>query len=95
MSVDLATVRKIAHLARIRLSDSEAEPLKDELNGILGWIEQLAQVDTGGIEPMTTVMPVKLRWREDLVTDGGQAEKVLLNAPAATHGFFGVPRVIE
>ncbi|MDT7934640.1 MAG: Asp-tRNA(Asn)/Glu-tRNA(Gln) amidotransferase subunit GatC [Sphingomonadaceae bacterium] len=95
MSVDRTTVRRIAHLARLRVSDSEVEPLTAELNGILGWIEQLSEVDVTGIEPMTSVLPLKLRWREDAVTDGGYPEKVLMNAPAAVHGFFGVPKVID
>lgn len=95
MAVDSDTVRRIAHLARIRLDASEVEPLKGELNHILGWIEQLSEVDCEGIEPMLTVMPVTLRWRADAVTDGGQAEKVLANAPAPFHGFFGVPKVID
>jgi aspartyl-tRNA(Asn)/glutamyl-tRNA(Gln) amidotransferase subunit C len=95
MSVDGTTVRRIAHLARLRVSDAEVEPLAAELNGILGWIEQLGEVDVTGIEPMTSVLPLKLRWREDAVTDGGYPDKVLANAPAATHGFFGVPKVIE
>lgn len=95
MSVDNFTVRRIAHLARIRLAGEEVEPLVGELNHILGWIEQLGEVDTRDVEPMTTVMPVKLRWREDLVTDGGRQTDVLRNAPAPVHGFFGVPRVID
>jgi len=95
MAVDSATVRRVAHLARIRLTDAEVEPLMGELNHILGWIEQLSEVDCEGIAPMTTVIPVTLRWREDVVTDGGNADKVMANAPAPFHGFFGVPKVIE
>ena len=95
MSVDAQTVRRIAHLARIRIAPEEVEPLMGELNHILGWIEQLGEVDCAGIEPMTTVMPVKLRWRDDVVTDGGEREAVLANAPAPFHGFFGVPKVID
>ncbi len=95
MSVDLATVTRIAKLARIRLAPGEAEPLVAELNGILGWIEQLGEVDTVGVEPMAAVIPNTLRWRGDEVTDGGVAAKVLANAPAAEAGFFAVPKVIE
>ena len=95
MSVDLATVRRIARLARISVSDSEAEALVPELNNILGWVEQLQEVDCTGVEPMTAVIPNTLRLREDEVTDGGVRDKILANAPAAEHGFFAVPKVIE
>jgi aspartyl-tRNA(Asn)/glutamyl-tRNA(Gln) amidotransferase subunit C len=95
MSVDAATVKRIAHLARIKLEDHEVAPLERELNGILSWIEQLGEVDTSGVEPMTAVIPNKLRWREDVVTDGGYPDKVLANAPQAEFGFFAVPKVIE
>ena len=95
MSVDLATVRKIAGLARIATSDAEAEALLPELNNILGWIEQLAQVNTYGVEPLAAVIPNHLRLRDDVVTDGGIRDAVLSNAPQAEHGFFAVPKVIE
>jgi aspartyl-tRNA(Asn)/glutamyl-tRNA(Gln) amidotransferase subunit C len=95
MSVDSATVRKIASLARIAVTDGEVDAMVPELNNILGWIEQLGEVDVTGIEPMTAVIPNVLRLRDDVVTDGGIREKVLANAPAAEHGFFGVPKVIE
>jgi aspartyl-tRNA(Asn)/glutamyl-tRNA(Gln) amidotransferase subunit C len=95
MSVDSATVRKIASLARIAVSDGEVEAMVPELNNILGWIEQLGEVDVTGVEPMTAVIPNALRLRDDVVTDGGIRDKVLANAPAAEHGFFGVPKVIE
>nr|WP_295660971.1 Asp-tRNA(Asn)/Glu-tRNA(Gln) amidotransferase subunit GatC [Polymorphobacter sp.] len=95
MSVDAATVIRIAKLARIKLAPGEAEPLVGELNGILGWIEQLAEVDTSGVAPMTAVIPNTLRWRADEVTDGGVRDKVLANAPASEIGFFAVPKVIE
>jgi len=95
MSVDAPTVRKIARLARLRLDEGEVEPLAGELTHIMGWIEQLGEVDVTGVEPMTAVMPIALRWREDAVTDGEQADKVLANAPDARHGFFAVPKVIE
>ena len=95
MSVDAATVRKIASLARIAATEAEVEAMVPELNNILGWIEQLSEVDTDGIEPLAAVIPNMLRLREDRVTDGGIREKVLQNAPQAEHGFFAVPKVIE
>jgi aspartyl-tRNA(Asn)/glutamyl-tRNA(Gln) amidotransferase subunit C len=95
MSVDAATVRHIARLARIAVSDAEVEALAPELNNILGWVEQLQEVDVSGVEPMTAVIPNALRLREDAVTDGGIREDVLANAPVAEHGFFAVPKVIE
>ncbi|WP_017664769.1 Asp-tRNA(Asn)/Glu-tRNA(Gln) amidotransferase subunit GatC [Porphyrobacter sp. AAP82] len=100
MSVDKATVAKIASLARIRMDDAALERMVPELNGILQWVEQLGEVDTAGVEPMAAVIPNTLRLREDVVdadplTGGGKREDVLANAPAAEHGFFGVPKVIE
>lgn len=95
MSVDHATVKKIASLARLAISDDEAEALVPELNKILGFVEQLGEVDVAGVEPMTAVIPNKLRLREDVVTDGNVRDKVLANAPQAEHGFFAVPKVIE
>lgn len=100
MSVDKATVAKIAALARIKVSDGEVEAMVPELNQILAWVEQLGEVDVAGVEPMTAVIPNTLRLRDDLVdadplTGGGIRDKVLANAPAAEHGFFGVPKVIE
>ena len=95
MSVDAATVRKIAQLARIALTGDEAEAMVPELNNILGWIEQLGEVDTEGVEPLAAVIPNHLRLREDAVTDGDVRERVLANAPQAEHGFFAVPKVIE
>ena len=95
MSVDTATVRHIARLARIAVTDGEAEALVPELNNILGWIEQLQEVDVSGVEPMTAVIPNHLRLRDDIVTDGGKRDAVLANAPVAEHGFFAVPKVIE
>jgi aspartyl-tRNA(Asn)/glutamyl-tRNA(Gln) amidotransferase subunit C len=95
MSVDHATVRKIASLARIAASDAEVEAMVPELNNIIGWIEQLGEVDTSSVEPMTAVIANTLRLRPDVVSDGDIREKVLANAPAAEHGFFGVPKVIE
>jgi aspartyl-tRNA(Asn)/glutamyl-tRNA(Gln) amidotransferase subunit C len=95
MSVDTATVRHIAKLARIAVSEAEAEAMVPELNGILHWVEQLQEVDVTGIEPMTAVIPNQLRMRQDIVTDGGMRDEVLKNAPVAEHGFFAVPKVIE
>jgi len=95
MSVDTATVKKVASLARIAISDSDAERLAPELNNILGWIEQLGEVDTSSVEPMTAVIPNTLRLREDVVTEGQQRDAVLQNAPQGEHGFFTVPKVVE
>ena len=95
MSVDADTVRRIARLARIALGDAEVAALAPELSNILLWVEQLQEVDVEGVEPMTAVIPIKLRLREDEVTDGGIRDDVLRNAPACEHGFFAVPKVIE
>ena len=95
MSVDSATVRKIASLARIAVSDAQVEAMVPELNNILGWIEQLGEVDTSPVAPMTAVIPNTLRLRDDAVTDGDVRDAVLKNAPQAEHGFFAVPKVIE
>ncbi len=95
MSLDTATVRRIASLARIRLEEEEVGRMQAELNGILGWIEQLQAVDTTGIEPMAGGGAVTLPLREDVVTDGGIPEKVLANAPDRMGEYFGVPKVVE
>jgi aspartyl-tRNA(Asn)/glutamyl-tRNA(Gln) amidotransferase subunit C len=95
MSVDARTVRHIAKLARIAVSDAEVDALAPELSNILGWIEQLQEVDVSGVEPMTAVIPNTLRLRDDVVTAGGIRDDILANAPAAEHGFFAVPKVIE
>ncbi len=95
MSVSHEKVRHIAKLARIAMSDEEIERLVPELNNILGWVEQLAEVNTDGVEPLTAVIEQKLRLRDDAVTDGDCRDAVLANAPAAEHGFFAVPKVIE
>lgn len=95
MSIDLQTVKKIASLSRISVTEAEAEAMVPELNNILGWVEQLGEVDVTGVEPMTAVIPNHLRLREDAVTDGNVRDKVLANAPQAEHGFFAVPKVIE
>jgi aspartyl-tRNA(Asn)/glutamyl-tRNA(Gln) amidotransferase subunit C len=95
MSVDTATVARIAALARIKITEAELEAMVPELNGILAWVEQLGEVDVTGVEPMTAVIENHLRLRDDVVTDGGIRDSVLANAPAPEHGFFGVPKVIE
>jgi aspartyl-tRNA(Asn)/glutamyl-tRNA(Gln) amidotransferase subunit C len=100
MSVDTATVARIASLARIKVSESDVAAMVPELNAILGWVEQLGEVDVTGVEPMTAVIENHLRLRDDVIdadplTGGGIQGKVLANAPAAEHGFFGVPKVIE
>lgn len=95
MSVDAATVKKIASLARIAITDEEVAKMAPELDNILGWIEQLSEVDTKLVEPMTAVIPNHLRLRDDVVTDGQVRDAILANAPQAEHGFFTVPKVIE
>ena len=95
MSVNTEQVRHIAKLARIAMSDAEVEAMVPELNNILGWVEQLGEVNTDGVEPLTAVIDQKLRLREDAVTDGDCRDDVLANAPEAQHGFFAVPKVIE
>ena len=95
MSVSNEQVRHIAKLARIAMSDEEIERLAPELNNILGWVEQLGEVNTDGVEPLTAVIDQKLRLRDDVVNDGNIRDEVLANAPDAQHGFFAVPKVIE
>ena len=95
MAIDAATVRKVARLARIRIEDDKVEPLAAELSGILAWIEQLNEVDTEGVAPLASTEAVKLPMREDVVTDGGDAAKIVANAPRTEHGFFVVPKVVE
>jgi aspartyl-tRNA(Asn)/glutamyl-tRNA(Gln) amidotransferase subunit C len=95
MQVDEATVRRIARLARIKVTDAEAKALETELSGILGWVKQLDEVDVSNVEPMTRVMPMTLRKREDKVTDGEIPEQVLANAPQREGDFFVVPKVVE
>ena len=95
MSVNEQQVRHVAKLARLALSDAEIDRMVPELNNILGWVEQLGEVDTDGVEPLTAVIDLKLRLRDDVVTAGNIRDKVLLNAPDAQHGFFAVPKVIE
>ena len=95
MSVDAKTVRHIAKLARIAVSDAEVAALAPELSNIITWIEQLAEVDVTGVAPMTAVIPNPLRLRDDVVADGDRRDEILANAPVAEHGFFAVPKVIE
>jgi aspartyl-tRNA(Asn)/glutamyl-tRNA(Gln) amidotransferase subunit C len=95
MSVDAATVRRIAHLARIAVADEEVEDLQAELNAILAFVEQLSEVDVSGVEPMTSVTPMAMKKRRDVVTEGGDPAVILQNAPATEDQFFLVPKVVE
>ena len=95
MSVDVQTVKRVAHLARIRLSDEEAEALQGELNAILDFVEQLGEVDVTGIEPMTSVVAMTMKKRNDIVTDGGKPEDIVANAPDREGTYFTVPKVVE
>lgn len=95
MSVDAATVRKVAHLARIAVTDDEVPHLQGELNAMLAFVEQLSQVDVEGVEPMTSVTPMEMKKRDDVVNDGGIADQLLANAPATEEQFFVVPKVVE
>ena len=95
MSVDISTVKRVAHLARIAVNEDEAERMTGELNAILGFVEQLNEVDIEGVEPMTSVTPMKMRLREDAVTDGNIASAVVANAPMTEGNFFVVPKVVE
>ncbi len=95
MSVDTATVRRVARLARIKVSDDEAERMTHELNSILGFVEQLGEVDVEGVEPMTSVVSMSMRMREDVVTEGEDPARVLANAPVSDQDFYTVPKVVE
>lgn len=95
MSIDVATAAKVAKLARIKVDEDALPALAQEFNAILGFIEQLEEVDVEGVEPMVSVTPMALPMRADVVTDGGQQAKVLANAPDAREGFFSVPKVVE
>ena len=95
MSADADTVRRIAQLARIALAEDEVEHLRQELNAILAFVEQLSEVNVEGVEPMTSVIPMQMKKRPDVVTDGGIADEILKNAPAAEDHFFAVPKVVE
>ena len=95
MSVDAETVKRVAHLARIKVDEADVPALQNELNAILGFVEQLNEIDVDGIEPMTSVIPANLKMRPDIVTDGEQAGLVTQNAPAREDNFFLVPKVVE
>ena len=95
MSVDIETVKRVAKLARIAVDDARAETMQSELNAILGFVEQLNEVDVSGVEPMTSVVETEMKKRADEVTDGNKADAVTLNAPVTEDGFFLVPKVIE
>jgi aspartyl-tRNA(Asn)/glutamyl-tRNA(Gln) amidotransferase subunit C len=95
MAIDAATVRKVAHLARIKTAEDRLEPLAAELNGIMAWIDQLNEVDVQGVEPMTSNVAQPLRLRDDVVTDGDKVAAVLSNAPKSADGFYVVPKVVE
>jgi aspartyl-tRNA(Asn)/glutamyl-tRNA(Gln) amidotransferase subunit C len=95
MAIDKDTARRVAHLARIEVAENQLETLAGELSNILGFMEQLNEVDVEGVEPMTSVTPMALKQRQDVVTDGGYQDKILVNAPDAREGFFAVPKVVE
>ncbi len=95
MSIDTDTARRVAHLARISVPEANLPALARELSGILTFMEQLGEVDVTGIEPMTSVTPMRLKRRQDVVTDGGMRDRILANAPDAREGFFAVPKVVE
>lgn len=95
MSIDTETARRVAHLARIEVAEEDLDTLAGELSGILGFMEQLNEVDVEGVEPMTSVTPMRLKRREDAVTDGDMTDRILKNAPDAREGFFAVPKVVE
>jgi aspartyl-tRNA(Asn)/glutamyl-tRNA(Gln) amidotransferase subunit C len=95
MSVDLATVKRVARLSRIAVAQEDAERMRDELNAILGFVAQLDEVDVAGVEPMTSVVEMKMKMRTDVVTDGNKAADIVANAPLSEDGFFMVPKVVE
>lgn len=95
MSIDRETARRVARLARIAVDEAELDALAEELSRILGFVEQLSEVDTAGVEPLAAVTPMPLKMREDAVTDGDIADQILANAPDAREGFFAVPKVVE
>jgi aspartyl-tRNA(Asn)/glutamyl-tRNA(Gln) amidotransferase subunit C len=95
MSIDIETVQRVARLARIKVSEEEADALKMELNAILGWVDELQEVEVEGVEPMTSVVPMRLKQRSDEVTEGGRADDILANAPACEDRYFVVPKVVE
>jgi aspartyl-tRNA(Asn)/glutamyl-tRNA(Gln) amidotransferase subunit C len=95
MSVDAATVKRVAHLARIALPDTDVERMQGEINAILGFVEELSKVNIEGVDPMTSVTPMRLKLRDDNVTEGGSADEILANAPMSDDHFFVVPKVVE
>jgi aspartyl-tRNA(Asn)/glutamyl-tRNA(Gln) amidotransferase subunit C len=95
MSVDVATVKRVARLARLAVTDDEAARMTGELNGILGFVEQLSEVDVAGVEPMTSVIPMAMKMRNDEVNDGNMADRIVANAPLTEQNFFEVPKVVE
>ena len=95
MSVDIATVKRVAHLARIAVTSEDAERMAGELNAILGFVEQLNRVEVAGVEPMTSVIPMEMKKREDVVTDGNKPDDIVANAPATQENFFLVPKIVE
>lgn len=95
MSVDIQTVKRVARLARIAVSEEDAKRMTGELNTILGFVEQLKEVDVAGVEPMTSVTPMEMKKRRDVVTDGDKADDIMANAPASDENFFLVPKVVE
>ena len=95
MSVDLATVKRVAHLARIAVNENDAERMTGELNAILGFVEQLNEVSVAGVEPMTSVIPMEMKKRDDVISDGNKAADIVANAPATAENFFLVPKVVE
>ncbi|MCV2865230.1 Asp-tRNA(Asn)/Glu-tRNA(Gln) amidotransferase subunit GatC [Albidovulum sediminicola] len=95
MSIDIDTARKVAHLARIAVKEEDLPALAGELSAVLNFMEELNEVDVDGVEPMTSVTPMRLKRREDVVTEGGMPERILANAPDAREGFFAVPKVVE
>ncbi len=95
MSVDIATVKRVAKLSRIAITDDRADTMRDELNAILGFVEQLSEVDVDGVEPMTSVVHMDMKKRQDVVNDGNKAEDIVANAPASEDHFFMVPKVVE
>ena len=95
MSVDAATVKRVAHLSRIAVDDADVPKLQGELNAILGFVEQLNEVDVSGVEPMTSVIPMAMKMRNDEVNDGNMADRIVANAPLTEQNFFEVPKVVE
>jgi len=95
MSVDLKTVKRVARLARLAVSEEEAERMRDQLNGILGFVAQLDEVDVSGVEPMTSVVEIEMKKRQDVITEGNRVADIVANAPLTEDGFFMVPKVVE